>query len=120
MRTQYRKKDQVPAPSQYSLPATLGSKLVQSTTKSSRAFGFNSKPTKGGYDEDLAGGPGPSGYAIHEPNTTKPRAPVPSMSKRTYIPGDPTQKPGPGAHSPEKVIITKPRAKAHVIGVKHS
>jgi len=119
-RTRYRKKDQSPAPSQYSLPTTLGSKLITSQTKSSRAFGFNSKPKKGGFDEDLQQTPGPSAYALHNDNATRVKAPANSMSTRTYIPGDPTQKPGPGAHSPEKVVITKPRAAGFAIGIKHS
>jgi len=120
MRTRYRKQDQVPAPSQYSLPATLGSKLTTSGMKSSRAFGFNSKPIKGGYDEDLHKTPGPSAYALHNDNTTRVKAPCSSLATRNYIPGDPTQKPGPGAHSPEKVTINKPRPTAYVIGGKHS
>ena len=47
MRTRYRRNDQTPGPSQYSLPTTLGHKLVTSQTKGSRAFAFNSKPKKG-------------------------------------------------------------------------
>jgi len=120
MRTRYRKRDQVPAPSQYSLPATMGSKLTTSNMRASRAFGFNSKTKKGGYDEDLAGTPGPNNYATHNDNTTRTRAPIPSLSTRTYIPGDPTLKPGPGAYSPEKVNIHKPRAPGFAVGVKHS
>lgn len=120
MRTRYRKKDQVPAPSQYSLPATLGSKLTTSNMKSSRAFQFNSKTKKGGYDEDLKKTPGPNAYGVHNANATKIRAPIPSLGTRTYIPGDPTLKPGPGAYSPEKVTIHKPRAPGFNVGVKHS
>ena len=71
--------------------------------KAGRAFGFNSKPKKGGYDEDLAQAPGPNHYGAHDDNKTRRKAPVPSLSTRTYIPGDPTLKPGPGAYSPEKV-----------------
>lgn len=71
--------------------------------KSSRAFQFNSKTKKGGYDEDLKKTPGPNAYGDHNANATKIRAPIPSLGTRTYIPGDPTLKPGPGAYSPEKV-----------------
>lgn len=120
MRTRYKKHDQTPAPSQYSLPATLGSKLTTSNMKGSRAFGFNSKPKKGGYDEDLGKTPGPSNYALHDDNKTRKKQPHMSISSRTYIPGDPTQKPGPGAHSPEKVVIHKPKGPAFAIGTKHS
>ena len=71
--------------------------------KASRAFGFNSKPKKGGYDEDLAKTPGANHYATHDDNVNRVKAPIPSLATRTYIPGDPTLKPGPGAYSPEKV-----------------
>ena len=33
---------------------------------------------------------------------------------------DATKKPGPGAHSPEKVVVNKPRAPQYTLGVKHS
>merc|ERR1719210_1987265 len=80
MRTRYRKKDQVPAPSQYSLPATMGCKLTTSNMKAGRAFGFNSKPKKGGYDEDLAQAPGLNHYGAHDDNKTRRKAPVPSQA----------------------------------------
>ena len=33
------------------------------------------------------------------------------MNGRNYMPQDSTQKPGPGAHSPEKVGLHKPKLK---------
>ena len=36
------------------------------------------------------------------------------------IDADVTKKPGPGAHSPEKVVANKPRAPQYSLGSKHS
>jgi Sperm-tail PG-rich repeat len=47
--------------------------------------------------------PGPGQYEPASPDKYKARSPCYSMSSRTTIPTDHTQKPGPGAHSPEKV-----------------
>ena len=33
---------------------------------------------------------------------------------------DATKKPGPGAHSPEKVTVTKKASPAHSMGIRHS
>ena len=33
---------------------------------------------------------------------------------------DATQKPGPGAHCPEKVTCNKPTAPKHSLGIRHS
>jgi hypothetical protein len=33
---------------------------------------------------------------------------------------DATKKPGPGAHSPEKVYVNKPSAPKYTLGSKHS
>ena len=39
------------------------------------------------------------------PDIVKNKAPLYSMTSRNMMPGDGTTKPGPGAHSPEKVSI---------------
>ena len=41
-----------------------------------------------------------------------------SCHSKTFI--DATKKPGPGAHCPEKVSITKKAAPAHSMGIRHS
>jgi len=48
--------------------------------------------------------PGPGAYAQADPNVYKGRAPLYTLRPRVAMPGDSTLKPGPGAHSPEKVI----------------
>lgn len=50
--------------------------------------------------------PGPGAYESGNPDKYKFRSPSYSISSRTNIPTDQTQKPGPGAHSPEKVRKT--------------
>jgi hypothetical protein len=47
--------------------------------------------------------PGPGTYKVTTPDKVRSRAPAYSMNGRNFMPGDPTQKPGPGQHSPEKV-----------------
>ena len=47
--------------------------------------------------------PGPGAYAQADPNVYKGRAPLYTLRSRVPMPGDNTLKPGPGAHSPERV-----------------
>jgi hypothetical protein len=49
--------------------------------------------------------PGPGAYESGNQDKYKARSPSYSISSRTNIPTDQTQKPGPGAHSPEKVRL---------------
>lgn len=74
----------------------------------------------GGFAEDLAKTPGPGNYRTVDPVVYKKRDPAYSMNQRSYMPGDSTQKPGPGAHSPEKVYINKPSAPNFSLGIRHS
>ena len=52
---------------------------------------------------DLPQTPGPANYTTSNPDTYKLKAPVYSMIARNVMPGDGCLKPGPGAHSPERV-----------------
>lgn len=47
--------------------------------------------------------PGPGNYSTTHPSIYKSKPPGYSMTSRNPMPGDGTTKPGPGAHSPEKV-----------------
>jgi hypothetical protein len=62
--------------------------------------------------------PGPGKYDSGNMNLLKKKAPSYSLSVRTQLPSDDTKKPGPGAHSPEKVVTHV--APAHTFGIKHS
>lgn len=59
----------------------------------------------GSFHEDLKKTPGPGAYNTTDPSTFKQKQPEYSMTSRNTMPGDGTQKPGPGAHSPEKVSV---------------
>lgn len=73
---------------------------------------------KGGFADDSKKTPGPGTYKLSL--KTKRSAPAYSMTSRSTMPGDSTTKPGPGAHSPEKVTIDKKRAPGYSMGVRHS
>ena len=47
--------------------------------------------------------PGPGTYKITSTDRVKRKMPAYTIKGRNYMPCDNTQKPGPGAHSPEKV-----------------
>jgi len=47
--------------------------------------------------------PGPGTYTVVHPNVYKQKSPFYSITGRNPLPTDSTLKPGPGAHSPEKV-----------------
>ena len=42
------------------------------------------------------------------------------MLGRNVMPGDTTQKPGPGAYSPERVNVNKTAAPGYSFGIRHS
>ncbi|KAI4530324.1 hypothetical protein MJG53_017126 [Ovis ammon polii x Ovis aries] len=73
---------------------------------------------------DWVGGPdrtpGPAAYHQTDVQVTKFKAPQYTMAARVEPPGDKTLKPGPGAHSPEKVTMTRPCAPVVSFGIKHS
>lgn len=59
--------------------------------------------------------PGPGTYNTTEPQIYRDKAPQYSMTSRNVMPGDTTQKPGPGAHSPEIVSYGPTLAQIHLI-----
>uniref|UniRef100_A0A7M4E6X6 Ciliary microtubule associated protein 1B n=1 Tax=Crocodylus porosus TaxID=8502 RepID=A0A7M4E6X6_CROPO len=61
----------------------------------------------------LAQTPGPCNYRAVDSNVYKARAPQFSMLARNVLPGDNTQKPGPGTYSPEK-------HRGQTFGIRHS
>ena len=42
------------------------------------------------------------------------------MTARNEMPGDSTQKPGPGKYSPEKVWLHKQQSPGYSFGIRHS
>ena len=92
-----------PAPNNYSLPSILGGK--SSAVNSAPNYSMTGRSKIGSCDEDLSKAPGPGTYSVVEPSIYKKKDPLYSMTGRNQLPSDSTLKPGPGAHSPEKVIL---------------
>jgi len=114
-RTKGHKSDQSPAPNHYSLIERHNSRV-----KSAPKYSFGGRHSIGHFTEDLAKTPGPAVYNVINPNVFKNQKPAYSMTGRSQMPGDRTTKPGPGAHSPEKVYVTRRQAPASSFGIRHS
>lgn len=117
-RTMYAKKDATPSPNSYGLPTLVGPKIPNKNA--SAAYSFTGRSKIGGFSEDLQKTPGPGTYRVTAPDINKNKAAQYSMNGRNFLPGDATLKPGPGAHSPEKVVIHKTRAPIVSLGIRHS
>ncbi len=59
-------------------------------------------------------------YNVTKPGIYKQEPPHYSMIARNEMPGDTTQKPGPGNYSPEKVWLHKQQAPGYSFGIRHS
>ncbi|KAM4611163.1 ciliary microtubule associated protein 1A-like [Discoglossus pictus] len=117
-RTKSFTNDQTPGPAAYMLPSVLGPRVVDRS--SAPNYSMTGKSKIGGFHEDLQRTPGPGTYRVVDPGVYKYRPPHFSMTARNEVPGDTTQKPGPGAHSPEKVVLSRPQAPNFSFGVRHS
>ncbi|KAK3097785.1 hypothetical protein FSP39_013165 [Pinctada imbricata] len=118
-RHRHRKTDNTPAPNNYTLTQMLG-KTTDSGKPQAPIFSLSGRQKQGGFHEDLAKTPGPGTYNTTEPNLYRDKAPLYSMTSRNVMPGDTTRKPGPGAHSPENVYITKRQGPKFSFGIRHS
>jgi len=117
-RTMYSKKDATPSPNSYGLPTLVGPKIPNKNAAA--AYSFTGRSKIGGFSEDLQKTPGPGTYRVTAPDVNKNKAAQYSMNGRNFLPGDATLKPGPGAHSPEKVVMHKQRAPTVSLGIRHS
>jgi len=117
-RTRFRKGDSGPSSNCYTLPPLIGSKVPYKS--SSAAYSMTGRSKTGNFAEDLAKTPGPGRYQVKAPDVLGWRAPMYSMNGRSFMPGDSTQKPGPGAHSPEKVTLNSRKAPQFSLGIRHS
>jgi hypothetical protein len=118
-RTRLRATDKNPAPNAYSLPTLLG-KTVEGGKTQAACYSLRGRSKVGGFSEDLQKTPGPGTYTVTHPDSYHNKAPLYSMLGRNMMPGDGTLKPGPGAHSPERVTITKRSAPQPSFGIRHS
>ncbi len=94
------------APNNYTLPGILGGRSI--AKHSAPVFSMTGRSKIGSFDEDLQRTPGPGTYTVISPDIYRNKKPQYSMTGRNQLPSDATRKPGPGAHSPEKVIVTFP------------
>ncbi|OXA52917.1 outer dense fiber protein 3 isoform X1 [Folsomia candida] len=110
-------KSNTPAPNVYNVPSVLGNGNCREGTKQKAPAYTMSGRGKEIVDSRVTN-PGPGKYESGSLNAMKEKAPAYSLSIRTQLPSDDTKKPGPGAHSPEKVNMSP--APAHTFGIKHS
>lgn len=118
-RTKLRATDKNPSPNNYTLPSLLG-KTLEGDKKQAPCFSLTGRSKVGSFSEDLQRTPGPGTYGTTEPGQYQRKAPLYSMLGRNMMPGDSTTKPGPGAHSPERVVINKRSAPNPSFGIRHS
>jgi len=118
-RHRHRKTENTPAANSYCLPNMLGG-TVQSAKRQAPCYSLTGRSKIGSFHEDMQKTPGPGAYNVVEPNNYRDKAPLYSMTSRNIMPGDSTQKPGPGAHSPEKNYMVKRSAPAVSFGIRHS
>jgi hypothetical protein len=116
-------------------------KTVQSMKKQAPMYTITGRSKRGGFDEDLQQTPGPGNqlfvlkssllqnkificclgaYNVTKAGLYKLEPPHYSMTARNEMPGDSTQKPGPGKYSPEKVWVHKQQAPGYSFGIRHS
>jgi len=108
-----------PAPNTYT-PVTVFGRSVLSDIKQPPAYSIYGRSKTGGFDEDFHKTPGPGHYSAVDINCYKKKRPQHSLVGRTPMPGDSTQKPGPGAHNPESVIVNKKISPRYSFGIRHS
>jgi len=117
-RTKHAQEEKTPAPNSYSLPGLL-CKTVESSRTQAPVYSLRGRSKIGGFSEDLTKTPGPGTYVTTDPSTYKTKRPLYSITGRNMLPSDGTVKPGPGAHSPEKVKVGT-SAPSFTFGVRHS
>lgn len=119
-RFKHRGTDNTPAPNTYMLPHML-STPIQSSKRKAPCYSLTGRSKQGGFHEDLQKTPGPGTYTTVEPSIYKNRLPASSITGRNAMPGDTTQKPGPGAHSPEKFYYKcKRTGPSFSFGIRHT
>uniref|UniRef100_A0AAY4DKY7 ODF3A protein n=1 Tax=Denticeps clupeoides TaxID=299321 RepID=A0AAY4DKY7_9TELE len=111
-RTKGFRHDQTPGPAAYMLPAVLGPSTVNKTAAPN--FTLKGRTMVGSFYEDHQKSPGPGTYRVVDTNIYKMNSPHYSMIGRNSMPGDTSQKPGPGAHRPDR------KAPSFSFGIRHS
>uniref|UniRef100_A0A3P8RUX6 Tripartite motif containing 35-30 n=1 Tax=Amphiprion percula TaxID=161767 RepID=A0A3P8RUX6_AMPPE len=110
--------NQTPGPATYNLPPILGHK--SGTKSSAPSYSLYGRSKTGSFHEDLKKTPGPASYKVVDPSIYRQKPPGYSMTGRNFVPGESSKKPGPGAHYPEKVTMTRTKAPSFSFGLHHS
>eukprot|EP00919_Chromeraceae_sp_WS-2016_P034325 GHVR01081292.1.p1 GENE.GHVR01081292.1~~GHVR01081292.1.p1 ORF type:complete len:253 (-),score=5.14 GHVR01081292.1:720-1478(-) len=118
-RTRLRRTDDSPAPNAYALDPMMG-RTVRAGKRQAPIYSMRPKSVVGSFTEDLSKTPGPGTYGVTSADIYKGQQPKYSMTGRNQLPGDRTSKPGPGAHSPERVYVNKKSAPNFSFGIRHS
>ncbi|CAG2055957.1 unnamed protein product [Timema podura] len=92
------------APNVYNIPGVLG-QTREGNKKQAPSFTISGRQKEHLDDRVLT--PGPGTYDSAKSEFTKSRSPAYSISSRYQLPSDSTQKPGPGAHYPEKSGLSR-------------
>jgi len=117
-RTRMRKRDSNPSPNTYSLPNVVTGRSPYK--QSAPCYTLRSRTGGQSFSDDLAKTPGPAQYKVVPPSQYKRCSPRYTLSARCFMPGDSTQKPGPGAHYPERSYTTLHRGRISTMGIRHS
>ena len=104
-----------PGPAAYALHSDIG--VLVDTAPS---YSMTARATVGSFHQDLRKTPGPGTYKPVDPSVIKTKGASYSMIGRNMMPTDHTQKPGPGAHEPERVLVNKPENPKFSFGTNHS
>nr|KAF6401941.1 outer dense fiber of sperm tails 3 like 2 [Rousettus aegyptiacus] len=108
----------IPAPNAYTLPPLWGSQVFIKPSSPSYTVLGRTPPARP--LQDPAELPGPGQYDSPDPNAYRQRPPSFTLLGRPRAPRPRNETPGPGTHSPEGVTVTKARAPAFSMGIRHS
>ena len=96
-----------PGPNVYRIPGTVGGAVPSGITRMPHVS-ISGRDERGGFADDTRKTPGPGRYGHSKDKSyRKLTSPSYSMTANHHLPSDQSRKPGPGAHSPEKVNLSK-------------
>ncbi|CAG0883629.1 unnamed protein product [Darwinula stevensoni] len=97
----------------YNIPPLIGNKsgVFEGGKMNSPMYSLSGRPA----DPKNSNFPGPGAYKTIDASVYKQKSPNYSLSGRTLMPGDHTIKPGPGAHSPEKMAFFASPNKVYIL-----
>ncbi|KAG5444055.1 Outer dense fiber protein 3 [Clonorchis sinensis] len=107
--------DDIPGPNMYTVDPMLG-RTVRSQKASAPSYSISGRRKRSTSCET----PGAGAYKITAMNVYKEAPPAYSLSARTQLPHDAVRKPGPGAYSPETVVVNRRIAPKFSFGIRHS